>query len=543
MLSALLGDGKDLIPLKRLIIERTEGTPFFMEEIVQALFEDGVLRRDGAVKLAKSMNTVKIPATVQAILASRIDRLPSDEKELLQTLAVIGREFALSLVRRVVDGRKDDDLERMLANLQMAEFIYEQPATRDIEYIFKHGLTQEVAYNSLLIERRKQLHERAGVALESMFSAQLEDHLDRLAHHYGRSGNLDKAIEYLKLAGERAYRRSELNEAAGHQRLALELITSRAAADAIRLRTEPGLLLAYGATLSGLGRYADATVSLERALELGESARDEPMSMQALSTLRLVVLTARGPRDALPIADRLLELTARSANPDYAALGHSSVGGVLYYLCDLLPALRHFQRVIELSATPSLPAGKRLADPTTRALAYSALTLWQLGYPDRASECVKQSLAAADSNDTAAPDKIWSYYRACLVDRWLGNFAVVRDRARKTNETAADKGFSAHGLTLVIEGWALAASGQSRRGIDEIKQGVTEWRGSGGAMFGELFELRADACLRGAEFEEGLRAVRRPQCSRAKWRGVVRSGTSSPAGRATIRTQWRRREG
>jgi tetratricopeptide (TPR) repeat protein len=507
MLSALLGDGKDLIPLKRLIIERTEGTPFFMEEIVQALFEDGVLRRDGAVKLAKSMNTVKIPATVQAILASRIDRLPSDEKELLQTLAVIGREFALSLVRRVVDGRKDDDLERMLANLQMAEFIYEQPATRDIEYIFKHGLTQEVAYNSLLIERRKQLHERAGVALESMFSAQLEDHLDRLAHHYGRSGNLDKAIEYLKLAGERAYRRSELNEAAGHQRLALELITSRAAADAIRLRTEPGLLLAYGATLSGLGRYADATVSLERALELGESARDEPMSMQALSTLRLVVLTARGPRDALPIADRLLELTARSANPDYAALGHSSVGGVLYYLCDLLPALRHFQRVIELSATPSLPAGKRLADPTTRALAYSALTLWQLGYPDRASECVKQSLAAADSNDTAAPDKIWSYYRACLVDRWLGNFAVVRDRARKTNETAADKGFSAHGLTLVIEGWALAASGQSRRGIDEIKQGVTEWRGSGGAMFGELFELRADACLRGAEFEEGLRAV------------------------------------
>jgi predicted ATPase len=120
---------------------------------------------------------------------------------------------------------------------------------------------------------------------------------------------------------------------------------------------------------------------------------------------------------------------------------------------------------------------------------------------------VKKSLAAADSDDTAASDKIWSYYRACLVDRWLGNIAVVKDRARKTNETAADKGFSAHGLTLVIEGWALAASGQSRKGIDEIKRGVAEWRGSGGAMFGELFEPLADACLRGAEFEEGLRAV------------------------------------
>jgi class 3 adenylate cyclase len=117
MLSALLGDGKDLLPLERLIIERTEGTPFFMEEMVQALFEDGVLQRNGTVRLVKSMNAVKVPMTVQAILASRIDRLPPEEKELLQTLAVIGREFALSLVRRVVDARKDDDLERVLGDL------------------------------------------------------------------------------------------------------------------------------------------------------------------------------------------------------------------------------------------------------------------------------------------------------------------------------------------------------------------------------------------------------------------------------------------
>src|SRR6266849_3370002 len=150
--------------LKRVIIERTEGNPFFMEELVQSLFEDGVLQRNGTVKLAKSMNALRVPATVQAVIAARIDRLPSAEKELLQTLAVIGREFALSLVRHIVDGRRDDDLNRMLADLQMAEFIYEQPATGDVEYVFKHALTQEVAYSALLIERRKLLHERAGGA-------------------------------------------------------------------------------------------------------------------------------------------------------------------------------------------------------------------------------------------------------------------------------------------------------------------------------------------------------------------------------------------
>ncbi len=144
MLSALLGDGRDLIPLKGLIIERTEGTPFFMEEIVQTLFEDGVLQRNGAVKLARSMNVVKVPATVQAVLVARIDRLPAEEKELLQTLAVLGREFSLGLVQRVTL-RPDQELERMLSWLQAGEFIYEQPAVGDTEYIFKHALTQEVA--------------------------------------------------------------------------------------------------------------------------------------------------------------------------------------------------------------------------------------------------------------------------------------------------------------------------------------------------------------------------------------------------------------
>src|SRR6202011_3106291 len=165
MLSALVGDGKDLLPLKRLIIERTEGTPFFMEEIVQALFEDGVIQRNGTVKLAKSMNAVKVPATVQAVLASRIDRLPAEEKELLQTLALLGREFPLGLVQRVTR-KPEDELERKLAGLQAGEFIYEQPAAGDIEYIFKHALTQEVAYGALLVERRMLLHQRAGVALE-----------------------------------------------------------------------------------------------------------------------------------------------------------------------------------------------------------------------------------------------------------------------------------------------------------------------------------------------------------------------------------------
>jgi predicted ATPase len=140
MLSALLGDDAEMGQLKRLIIERTEGTPFFIEETVQALFEDGVLQRSGSVKLTRPLPELKIPLTVQGILAARIDRLPSEAKDLLHALSVIGREFPLSLIRAVVS-KSDDDLERLLNDLQLGEFVYEQPSVGDTEYTFKHALT------------------------------------------------------------------------------------------------------------------------------------------------------------------------------------------------------------------------------------------------------------------------------------------------------------------------------------------------------------------------------------------------------------------
>ena len=201
MLSALLGDGADLAQLKRVIIDKTEGNPFFMEETVQVLLDEGALVREGsATRLTRPIAELKIPPTVQGILAARIDRLPADEKDLLQTLAVIGKEFALSLVRAVVS-KSDDELTRMLSSLQLGEFIYEQPAIGDVEYSFKHALTQEVAYNSLLTERRKELHRRTAVAIESLYAARLEDRYTELAHHWTQAGEpLRAATWHVRMA-------------------------------------------------------------------------------------------------------------------------------------------------------------------------------------------------------------------------------------------------------------------------------------------------------------------------------------------------------
>ena len=184
--------------LKQHILEKTDGTPFFMEEIVQDLYEQGVLERDavGSRRAVPLPQDLHIPTTVQGVLAARIDRLAPEEKALLQQLAVIGREFSLGLVRQVIS-QPEDDLYRLLSSLQRKEFLYEQPAFPDVEYLFKHGLTQEVAYNSVLIERRKALHEQIAQAIEQLFHDRLEEHYSALAHHYQRSGNTEKAIKYI----------------------------------------------------------------------------------------------------------------------------------------------------------------------------------------------------------------------------------------------------------------------------------------------------------------------------------------------------------
>src|SRR6516165_2107895 len=212
LLTSLLGDGENLRPLKRLIIKKTEGTPFFMEETVQMLFDEGSLVRNGTVVQTRPLAELKIPPTVQAILASRIDRLPGAEKELLQTLAVIGWEFQLALVCEVTR-EAEEELRRKLDNLESGEFIYEQPAAGDLEYSFKHALTQEVAYACVLAERRKSLHKRVAAAIEAVYHEQIDQHVSELAHHYRHSGDVERAVFCLRRAAEQVAQRSAVTEA------------------------------------------------------------------------------------------------------------------------------------------------------------------------------------------------------------------------------------------------------------------------------------------------------------------------------------------
>jgi class 3 adenylate cyclase/tetratricopeptide (TPR) repeat protein len=213
LLRVLIGDNAELQPLKQLLIERTEGNPFFLEESVRTLVETRALVGEGgAYRLAKALPSIQVPATVQAVLAARIDRLSAEEKWLLQSAAVIGKDVPSMLLHAVAEAA-DEAVQRGLAHLQEAEFLYETRLFPDPEYTFKHALTHEVAYGTLLQERRKTLHARIAGAIERFDSDRLTEHVERLAHHAVRGEVWEKAVPYLRQAGAKAIARSANREA------------------------------------------------------------------------------------------------------------------------------------------------------------------------------------------------------------------------------------------------------------------------------------------------------------------------------------------
>jgi class 3 adenylate cyclase/tetratricopeptide (TPR) repeat protein len=221
LLQALLGDDPSLGPLMPLLITRTGGNPFFLEESVRTLAETGMLVGvSGAYRLAQPLASLQMPATVQAVLAARIDRLPPEEKHLLQTAAVIGPEVPLPLLQAIAE-LPEADLHRGLAHLQAAEFLYETRLFPERAFTFKHALTHEVAYGSLLQDRRRVLHTRIVEALEVLSSDRVAEQVDHLAHHAFRGELWDKALAYGRQAGARAATRSAHREAIAYFEQAL----------------------------------------------------------------------------------------------------------------------------------------------------------------------------------------------------------------------------------------------------------------------------------------------------------------------------------
>jgi class 3 adenylate cyclase/tetratricopeptide (TPR) repeat protein len=354
LLRSLLGEDAGLEPLTERLISQTQGNPFFLEESVRTLVETQALVGErGAYRLAKLPPSPQVPATVQAVLAARIDRLPPEEKRLLEAAAVIGEEVPFPLLRAIAD-EAEETLHRGLAHLRAAEFLYEARLFPDVEYTFKHGLTHQVAYAGLLHERRRALHARIVEALERLYPDRLAEHAARLAHHAVHGEMWEKAVGYLQQAASQAAGRAANQDAVAYLEQALGAL-ARLPADRPWAEVGVDIRLDLRSSLGQLGRHGQIAEHLreaerlaaaigdqqrlgrvyalvsdrfrlqgdrKRALEVGEQAlaiartlADGPLEVTANTFLGMVHQAGGAYREAIALFDRNVAVLAGAVGP------------------------------------------------------------------------------------------------------------------------------------------------------------------------------------------------------------------------------------
>ena len=478
LLSALLTDADELRPFKELIIEKSEGNPLFIEEIVRALFENGTIVRAGdGIHVTRARAEISIPATVEGIVASRIDRLPPAEKSVLQALAVIGEEFSLPIAQHAL-GKPADELNRNLAYLQRAEFIYEHPTVAQTEYTFKHALIHDVAYNSVLKERRTAIHARTAVAIETIYANRLDDHLNRLVHHYRLGGDGRKTASYLHQAGQQAYERSAVTEAMVHFNAALETVR-RLPANPASAELELALQISLGDALMSTGGFAAQGVvkAFGRARELCGLVGDSSQLVPALFGLWAFHNFGGNLGTAQELGEELLSIAERRQDPAARLMAHTALAITLAYSGEMRRSLEHCtQGVSVYSPAQSLPAF--LAQIRSSCRTWLGLVLALTGHPDRALRVTLEAVESArQSQQTVSISN--ALIGASVLAAMLADSAATKAWSEELIALATEQGFVlAQSWAHIQHGYSLALEGDASAGIKQILEGLATVKGA-----------------------------------------------------------------
>ena len=293
--------------MKHLLIARTQGNPLFLEESVRALVETQVLTGErGAYHLAHEPSDLQVPATVQAVLAARIDRLPFEDKRLLQVASVVGKDVPFVLLQAIA-GESDAALRRRLDRLQAAEFLFETGPLSDLAHTFTHTLTHEVAYGGLLQERRRTLHARIVDAIEMLYGDRLGEQIERLAHHAQRGGLRDRAIPYLRQAGLKAIGRWALQDARAWFEQTLRIIEALPESQAM-LEQAFDTRLELRPVLTQLGDVQSLLECLREAEALAERLSDDRRRGRVCAFMTAAHTHFGEPASALATGTKALDL-------------------------------------------------------------------------------------------------------------------------------------------------------------------------------------------------------------------------------------------
>jgi class 3 adenylate cyclase/tetratricopeptide (TPR) repeat protein len=512
MVTDLLGSDGSVAPLPALIQERAGGNPFFTEEVVQTLVESGALEGErGAYRLVRRVQELEVPATVQALLAARIDRLPEREKQVLHTAAVIGRQFSEPLLAAVVE-LTDEDLASSLSRLQSGEFILEQAIYPMAEYVFKHPLTEQVARESQLTERRRRIHAAVARAIEVTHAGKLDEHAASLAHHWEQAGEALEAARWHRRSANWVATTNAV-EALRHARRTGELIEDAAPGDdaadlelwaqteIVRQAWRVGIpaheceaAFARGCELAlnrddarslavlHVHRSMDDCLSSEeasRAVELGRQALDHAtrsgdggVQLSAAVSLILAEYIASGDNRVAEIGRRALR-----EEPEDLALGSEHLGFSPYIFLLGYTGLLEAKGGRPRAALDDMERAERLAREHGQFEIECYCQYWLigpvaelLGDTERGLACARRAIAAAEKTPSPMM-QVYSNLTASMARYWAGAFESAESCAEQALEVSREAGIGVVDQSLML---ALLAAARAALGEPEDARTLSE---------------------------------------------------------------------
>ena len=509
LLGSLLGDHPDLGSLRQLLVERADGNPFFLEESVRTLVDDRQLVGEaGHYRPAQTLRP-HVPATVQALLAARVDRLPAIEKNLLQRASVIGKDFRLAVLESITES-STEDVGRALRSLQRAEFLFERVSSLEPAYSFKHALTHEVVYDGLLHDHAKVLHGKIVSAIEHLYANNLDDHAEALAHHAVLGEVWPKAVDYLRRAGAAAFARGSVEESLGRYEKALGL-TDRLTPSPDNIGRRIDVRLDLHVPLIVLGQVS-RLIELHRESErLARELADSPRLGRLLCRMSQYAWMEGRFKDGLERAQQALDIAGAIGDAEIATLATYALGLNHCVLGAYGPAIDLFQRVVD---GPEAERAKRLLAVTVPAYVGAAgwlgYSLTLIGDIDRALFYTDRAAQAADESDHPQAQAI-AYTLRVITLLYRGQMEIAVAEGERVVQLCETKALLVWlpGAVATL-GWALALAGRAADGVAHLERGATIMEAIGvRSNLSRLYVWWADALLMAGRLPDARRVVDR----------------------------------
>ncbi len=549
MVSHLLGTGELGKDLEQLILEKTEGVPFFIEELISSLKDQGIIeKKDNTYYLAKDIKEVTVPSTIQDVIMARVDSLPEGAKGLLQTGSVAGREFSHDLLKRVTE-LSEEELWSHLSVLKDSELLYERGIYPQSTYVFKHALTQEVAYNSLLHKRRRELHEKIGKALEQVYADRLEELCEMLAYHSLQGEDWEPAYRYSREAGLKAYSHSAYEQA---QRYFEDALTALKKLPRERARIEQEIDLRFNmrSPLFALGRHEEWGEWIRGAESLAREIDDDARLSNVFNYLSSLHWVHGQTRKAIELGEKALTLAERAGHFSYQVATMLHLGVFFFAIGDYPKQVEIHQEVRkQLTGEAAFKQHGMATFPGAFSRSMLVLGMAELGNFDKIEEIGHEALEIAEQVENALTLVTVCFFLAMAYLR-LGKVEPALPLLEKGHELCRFSEVQGWYLyTAGSLGYAYLLANEPRRALTVLEEGIKAESPEASRFAVHAFTVLADAYRAVGEValasETVSRALKladeREERGFEAWAMLVMAGIHADAGRLEEATQWYRR--